>query len=59
VAIVIEELAYSTKVTAKAYVFDQIYEFDFMTDVTERVKNEFARLGVGYTRLRAIPLGKV
>ena len=58
VAIVIEELEYSTKVTAKAYVFDERYEFDFLTDVTERVKNEFARLGVEYTRLRAIPLGK-
>lgn len=30
-----------------------------MIDVTERVKNECARLGVEYTRLRAIPLGKV
>jgi hypothetical protein len=59
VSIVIEELEYSTKITAKAYVFDQRYEFDFLTDVTERVKNEFERLGVEYTRLRAISLNRV
>ena len=59
VAIVIEELEYSTKVTTKAYVFDKRYELDCIADVTEQVKNEFAGLGVEYTRLRAIPLGKV
>ena len=38
----------------KAYVFDERYESNFITDVTERVKNEFARLGVEYIRLRQL-----
>jgi len=53
ISIITEELEYSTKITAKAYVFDERYEFDFLTDVTERAKKEFRRFSVEYPRLLA------